>query len=266
MSVTIHPGAVVDPRARLGVDVRIGPFCTVGPEVELGDRVELHSHVAVAGRTRIGEGTVVFPFASLGHRPQDLKYKGEPSELIVGARNQIREYVTMQPGTEGGGMLTRVGDDCLFMASAHVAHDCIVGNHVILANNATLGGHVEVGDHAFLGGISAVHQFVRIGAHAMIGGMTGVEADVIPFGLAMGDRAKLSGINVVGMERRGFTKDEIRDMRVAYRDLFLGEGVLADRIERVAAQHQNSRVVAIVLDFIRARARRALCLPAENGA
>jgi UDP-N-acetylglucosamine acyltransferase len=266
MSVSIHPSAVVDSQARLGVDVRIGPFCLVGPDTELGDGVELHSHVVITGRTRLGGGSVVFPFASLGHRPQDLKYHGEPSELVIGARNQIREYVTIQPGTEGGGMLTQVGDDCLFMASAHVAHDCKVGNHVILANNATLGGHVEIGDHAFLGGISAVHQFVRVGAHAMIGGMSGVEADVIPFGLVMGDRARLSGLNIVGMERRGFTRDEIRDLRAAYKDLFHGGGVLAQRIERVGIAHPQSRVVTMVLDFIRARERRALCLPAENGA
>jgi len=265
MPVSIHPSAVVDTRARLGADVSIGPFCVVGPEVELGDGVALHSHVVVTGRTRVGPGTVFYPFASIGHRPQDLKYRGEPSELVIGARNQVREYVTMQPGTEGGGMMTRIGDDCLFMASAHVAHDCIVGDRVILANNATLGGHVHVGDWAFLGGISAVHQFVRIGAHAMIGGMTGVEADVIPFGLVMGDRAKLNGLNVVGLERRGFSKDEIRDLRNAYRDLFHGEGVMADRIDRVAAEHAGSAVVTMVIDFIRSRGRRALCLPAETG-
>ncbi|WP_207478808.1 acyl-ACP--UDP-N-acetylglucosamine O-acyltransferase [Arenibaculum pallidiluteum] len=266
MPVSIHPSADVDARARLGADVSIGPFCVVGPDVELGDGVTLTSHVVVTGRTRVGAGSVLYPFASIGHRPQDLKYRGEPSELVIGARNQIREYVTMQPGTEGGGMLTRVGDDCLFMASAHVAHDCIVGDRVILANNATLGGHVHVGDHAFLGGISAVHQFVRIGAHAMVGGMTGVEADVIPFGLVMGDRAKLNGLNMVGLERRGFSKEEIKDLRSAYRELFHGTGVMADRMDRVEAEYGSSQVVAMVLEFIRSRGKRALCLPAETGA
>ena len=176
MTVSIHPHAIVDPAARIGASVTIGPFCVVGPDVVLEDGVRLHSHVVVEGRTRIGPGTQIFPFASIGHAPQDLKYHGEPSELIIGANNRIREHVTMNPGTEGGGMVTKVGDNCLFMMASHVAHDCIVGNNVILANNATLGGHVTVGDHAILGGLSAVHQFVRIGAHAMIGGMSGRRA------------------------------------------------------------------------------------------
>ena len=176
----VHPTAIVAPEADLGSDVQIGPYCIVGSDVTLGDQVRLHSHVVVDGRTTIGAETVIYPFASIGLRPQDLKYRGEASELIVGARNQIREHVTMNPGTEGGRMETRVGNDCLFMIATHVAHDCIIGDHVVMANNATLGGHVEVGDYAIIGGLAAVHQFVRIGAHSMVGGMSGIEQDLIP--------------------------------------------------------------------------------------
>lgn len=266
MAVSIHPSAVVDPGARLGTDVQIGPFCVVGADVELGDRVRLASHVVVTGRTQVGSETVIYPFASIGHAPQDLKYSGEPSRLVIGSRNRIREHVTMNPGTAGGGMETRVGDDCLFMMSSHVAHDCIVGNHVILANNATLAGHVEVGDHAILGGLSAVHQFVRIGAHAMIGGMSGVENDVIPYGLVMGERARLAGLNLVGLERRGFSREDIRTLRALYKFLFQGDGTLAERTETATAEHGDSPAVAQILSFIRARSNRALCLPRqENG-
>lgn len=265
--VGIHPTAVVDPAARLGAGVTVGPFCLVGPNVELGDGVRLVSHVVVEGRTRIGAGTVIYPFASIGHPPQDLKYRGEPSELIIGCNNTIREHVTMNPGTEGGGMVTRVGDNCLFMMSSHVAHDCVVGNGVILANNATLAGHVTVGDYVVMGGLSAAHQFVRIGPHAMIGGMSGVENDVIPFGLVMGDRARLAGLNLVGLERRGFGRDDIRGLRAAYRMLFASEGTFADRLEEVDRQFGAQILVADILGFIRTKNSRPLCQPrVENGA
>ncbi|CAO3420566.1 acyl-ACP--UDP-N-acetylglucosamine O-acyltransferase [Azospirillum doebereinerae] len=263
MTVTIHPSAIVDPAATLGEGVSVGPFCVVGPNVELGDRVRLVSHVAVDGRTRIGAETVIYPFASIGHRPQDLKFHGEPSELVIGARNQIREHVTMNPGTEGGGMLTTVGDDGLFMMGSHVAHDCVVGNNVILANNATLGGHVTLGDYVIIGGLSAVRQFVRIGAHAMIGGMSGVENDVIPFGLVMGDRARLAGLNLVGLERRGFKKDDIHALRAAYRMLFGPEGTLAERVEGVGRDFGDRALIGDVLDFIRAK-EGSLCQPREG--
>ena len=262
MSVSIHPTAVVDPAAKLGEDVFIGPFCVVGPDVELGDRVRLTSHVVVEGRTRVGEDTVIYPFASIGHRPQDLKFKGEPSELIIGRNNQIREHVTMSPGTEGGGMVTRIGDNGLFMVGVHVAHDCVVGNHAVLANNATLAGHVELGDFVTIGGLSAVRQFVRIGSHAMIGGMSGVEKDVIPYGLVMGDRARLAGLNLVGLERRGFQKDEIHALRAAYRLLFGNEGTFAERMEEVGRDMGQQALVADVLSF--ARASRSLCQPRES--
>lgn len=261
MSVTIHPSAVVDPAARLGTGVEVGPFCVVGPDVELGDGVRLLSHVAVAGRTRIGGGTMVYPFASLGHAPQDLKYKGEPSELVIGRNNRIRESVTMNPGTEGGGMVTRIGDNGLFMVGVHVGHDCIIGNNVIMANNATLGGHVEIGDFAVLGGLCAVHQFVRIGAHAMIGGMTGVEADVIPYGLVKGERGFLAGLNLVGLERRGFAKEEINGLRAAFRQLFGGEGTLAERKAQVAESFADRQLVTELLAFLTERGSRALTLP-----
>lgn len=266
MSAEIHPSAVVDPAARLGNGVRIGPFCVVGPGVELHDGVTLMSHVVVEGLTSIGSGTVIYPFASIGHRPQDLKYKGEPSTLEIGRNNQIREHVTMNPGTEGGGMVTRVGDNGLFMMGSHVAHDCILGDHVILANNATLAGHVVMGDFAFMGGLSAAHQFVRIGAHAMIGGMSGVENDVIPYGLVMGDRARLAGLNLVGLERRGFSKEAVRQLRAAYRMLFASEGTFADRLEEVERQFGGEALVADVLGFIRTKASRALCQPRIDGA
>lgn len=261
MSANIHPSAVVDPGARLGTGVEIGPFCVVGPHVVLGDYVRLVSHVAIDGRTTIGEGTIVYPFASLGHAPQDLKYKGEPSELIIGRNNRIRENVTMNTGTEGGGMVTRVGDGGLFMVGVHIGHDCIVGNNVIFANNATLGGHVVVGDHAVLGGLSAVHQFVRIGAHAMIGGMSGVEADVIPYGLVKGDRAYLAGLNLVGLQRRGFAREEIHALRNAFKKLFEGEGDLASRAAAVAEEAGEISTVAEMLSFLADRGSRALTLP-----
>jgi UDP-N-acetylglucosamine acyltransferase len=260
-SGSIHQTAVIDPAAQIGKNVSIGPYCTVGPNVTLDDNVQLMSHAVVDGHTTIGAGTVVYPFASLGTKPQDLKYKGEPSTLEIGKNNQIREYVTMSPGTEGGGMTTRIGDNCLFMMSSHVAHDCIVGNNVILANNATLAGHVTVGDFAIIGGLSAIQQFVRIGPHAMIGGMCGIKSDVIPYGLVMGSEAHLSGLNLVGLERRGFSRDDVRNLRSAYRMLFANEGTMAERIEEVAKLYKDAAHIDAVLDFIRARAGKPLCQP-----
>jgi len=263
----IHATAIVDPAAELGRGVEIGPFCVVGPNVSLGDGVVLMSHVVVAGRTEIGANTRIYPFAVIGERPQDLKYGGEPSTLSIGCNNVIREYVTMNPGTEGGGMVTRVGNNCLFMVGAHVAHDCRVGDHVIMANNATLGGHVTVGDYAILGGLSAVHQFVRIGEHAMIGGMSGVEHDVIPYGSAMGDRARLSGLNIIGLKRRGISRDDIHSLRTAYRLLFAEEGTMAERVADVVEIYHGNQAVMDIVEFIRADSSRAVCQPkAEHAA
>lgn len=258
---TIHATAIINPNATMGKDIAIGPYCIVGQDVHLGDGVRLHSHVVIDGRTTIGTETEIYPFSSIGLPPQDLKYKGEDSELIIGARNTIREYVTMNPGTADGGMSTIVGDDCLFMASTHVAHDCIVGNHVIMANNATIAGHVEVGDFAIIGGLSAVHQFVKIGKHAIIGGMSGVENNVIPYGSVVGDRARLSGLNIVGLRRRAFLKEDIKNLRTAYRMLFAEEGTLAERTEDVAKMFVNNTAVMDIIGFMRAESSRALTQP-----
>ena len=257
----IHPSAIVEDGAQIGHGVTIGPFCLVGP-----DGVSLHSHVVVTGRSRIGANTKIFPFASIGTPPQDLKYRGEPSELIIGCNNIIREHVTMNPGTEGGGMVTRIGNNCLFMVNSHVAHDCDIGDHVILVNNATLGGHVSVGDWAILGGLSAAHQFVRIGRHAMIGGMSGVENDVIPYGSVIGNRARLSGLNIVGLKRRNFSRDVIHALRNAYRLLFAPEGTMAERLEDVAEVFHDNEPVMEIVNFIRADASRAICQPALEDA
>ncbi len=258
---TVHATAMVDPQARLGDGVEIGPYCIVGPEVELGGGVILHGHVVVAGRTQVGARTQIFPFASIGHRPQDMKYAGEPSELIIGSDNMLREHVTMNPGTEGGDMITRVGDCGLFMMGAHVAHDCQIGDRVILANNATLGGHVVVEDDAIIGGLSAIQQFVRIGRHAMIGGMSGVEHDVIPYGLATGERARLRGLNVVGMKRHGLARADMQTLSQAYGRLFGPDDTLAERVERLAAELGDAAGVADIVAFVRAKSSRALCRP-----
>src|SRR5882757_3204767 len=261
----IHPTAIVEPGARLAGTVAIGPYCHIGSEVEIADGVTLHAHVVVAGRTSIGANTRIFPFASIGHEPQDLKYAGEKSRLVIGKDNIIREHVTMNPGTTGGGMVTRVGDRCLFMVGAHVAHDCQIGNNVVMVNNATLAGHVVISDYAIIGGLSAVHQFVRIGQYAMIGGMSGVERDVIPYGSVMGDRARLSGVNIVGMQRRGFSREEIQALRSAFQLLFAETGTLSERVATIADQFDEVRPVRDVVAFIRADSSRAICQPKGNG-
>jgi UDP-N-acetylglucosamine acyltransferase len=263
----IHANAAVHPNATIGAGCVVGPFCVVGEHVTLGENVVLKSHVIVDGHTTVGDGTHVYPFASLGTTPQDLKYKGEAARLEIGKNNQIREHVTMNIGTEGGGNLTKVGDHCLFMVGAHVAHDCIVGDRVILANNATLAGHVHVGDFALLGGLSAVHQFVRIGHHAVIGGMTGVEHDVIPYGSVMGERGHLAGLNLVGLKRRGFEREAIHALRNAFKYLFeSGEGVLAERTQKAREQWGNYPEVLQILDFIQSDTSRAILVPKETAA
>lgn len=262
----LHPTAVVDPRADIAEDVTIGPFCVVGAEARLGPGVVLKSHVVIEGRTSIGARTVVYPFASIGHLPQDLKYRGEESRLEIGSDNVIREHVTMNPGTEGGGMVTRVGSGGLYMVGCHVAHDCQIGDGVILANNATLGGHVSIGDNAILGGLSAVHQFVRIGPHAMVGGMSGVEQDVIPYGLVFGDRARLQGLNLVGLKRRGFDRAEIAVLRQLYSLLFtVGDGPFEQRVEEAEQRFGASETALAVIAFVReAQRQRGVCRPAAT--
>ncbi len=266
MAVQIHPTAIIDPGARLGVDVNIGPYCIVGPRVTLGDRVVLRAHVVLDGQTSIGADTVVHPFASIGGQPQDLKYHGEESSLDIGTHNTIREYVTMHPGTEGGNRVTRVGSHSLFMVGVHIAHDCTVGDHVVMANQATLAGHVSIGDHAIIGGLSAVHQFVRIGSYAIIGGMSGVESDVIPFGRVKGERAFLAGLNLIGLERNGFNKDQIKVLQRAFNQMFGDEGTMEQRLETVAGDFANDPLVTQIVDFARAKTKFPLCQPQKKAA
>lgn len=258
----IHPTAVVAKGARIDAKAEVGPYCVIGADVTLEAGVRLVSHICVDGVTSIGEDTIVYPFASLGHAPQDLKYQGEKSTLTIGKKNTIREHVTMNPGTAGGGMRTDVGDHCLFMVGAHVAHDCRIGHHVILANSATLAGHVTVGDHAIIGGLAAIHQFVRIGKHAIIGGMSGVEHDVIPYGSVLGERAGLAGLNLVGLKRRGFDRDTIHALRDAYRQLFVAdEGTLFERTAKVQKEFREVPAVLEIIDFMGDKGQRSLCVP-----
>ena len=261
--MSVHPTAIVEDGAKLGDGCKIGPYCTVGADVQLGDGVELVSHVAVAGRTTIGAHTRIFPFASIGHQPQDLKYKGEPSTLTIGTDCQIREGVTMNPGTEGGGMVTSVGNHCAFLANSHIGHDCRVGNHVIFSNNVMLAGHCSVGDYVIFGGGAAAIQFARIGNHSFLGGMSGLEHDLIPYGMAIGNRAYLSGLNIVGLQRRGFARADIHDLRRAYRAMFAAEGTLLERVEDVALEFKDHPIVAEIVEFIRAGGKRSICTPRD---
>lgn len=264
MTAKIHPTAIVDAGAKIADSVVIGPYCHIGPHAALKDKVTLKSHVVIDCKATIGEGTTIFPFASL-QPPQDLKYKGEESEIIIGKNNIIREHVTINTGTSGGGMKTVIGDNCLFMVGSHVAHDCHIGNHVVLVNNATLAGHVTVEDYAIIGGLSAVHQFVRIGAHSMVGGMAGVEQDVIPNGLVMGNRARLTGLNIIGLKRRGVGKDEIHNLREAFKHLFLNKSVVfTQRVQEVEAEFGDSEIVNSLLTFIQADSKRGLCHPPND--
>ena len=254
----IHPSAVIEPGAEIGQGVRIGPFCVVGPQVRLADGVELKSHVVLAGKTSVGEDTVIFPFASIGEVPQDLKFRGEDTRLEIGARNRIREYVTMNPGTEGGGGVTRVGDDGLFMAGSHVAHDCVIGDRVILVNNVAIAGHCVLEDDVIVGGLSGVHQFVRIGRGAMIGAVTMVTADVIPFGLVQGPRGHLDGLNLVGLKRRGASRSDIAGLRALLADL--GSGSFRERAKAHAGQDLGA-MEREVLDFILGPSDRSFLTP-----
>ena len=259
----IHPSSIVEHGAVIREGCRIGPFCHVGPDVVLEEGCELKSHVVVSGRTTIGPRARIYPFASIGHTPQDLKYAGEPSTLTIGADCTIREGVTMNPGTSGGAMKTVVGDRCVFLANAHVAHDCTVGDSVVFSNNVMLAGHCVIQDFVIVGGGVGVHQFVRIGQHAFIGGMSAIENDVIPYGMAIGNRAHLAGLNIIGLRRRGFTRDQIHDIRRAYRLLFADEGTLSERVDDVAVEFATHPFVHEILDFIREGKDRALCTPRD---
>lgn len=254
----IHPTALVAPGARLGAGVSVGPFCTVGPEVTLKDGVTLVSHVVVDGHTNVGEGAVLYPFCTVGLAPQDLKYRGEPTRCEIGARTQVREHCSIHRGTLTGTGLTIVGADCLLMAVVHVAHDCEIGDGVVIANNVVMGGHVTIGAGAVVGGSAAIHQFVRIGRGAMVGGVSGVEADVIPFGSVMGNRARLSGLNLIGLRRRGVDRAGQHVFRSAMRRLFSATGVFSVRLEEVRASWGQDPLVAEVLAFVDAPSKRGL--------
>jgi UDP-N-acetylglucosamine acyltransferase len=257
----IDPTARVADAAKIGANVEIGPYCIVGPDVAIGDDCRLLAHAYIAGATAIGPRTVIYPFACLGTPPQSVHYKGEPSRLLIGADCVIRESVTMNTGTAGGRMETRVGERCMFMAYAHVAHDCIVGNDVTFANGGTLAGHCTVGDFVFMGGYAAVHQFVRIGERAVIGGLSGVVHDVIPFSAALGERAKLAGLNIVGLKRGGLTRPQIHALRHAYRMLFAGPGTVLESAERVAAEFPSDPNVQRIVQFVREAGKRRLTTP-----
>jgi UDP-N-acetylglucosamine acyltransferase len=256
----IHPSAVIEDGAQIDPSAKIGPFCVVGPEVILGENVELKSHVVVAGRTDVGDGTVIFPFAVIGEIPQDLKFKGEQSALIIGKRNRIREHVTMNVGTEGGGGVTRIGDDGVFMAGCHIAHDAIIGDRVILVNSVAIAGHCILEDDVIIGGLSGVHQFVRIGRGAIIGALTKVTHDVIPYGLVQAPRGELEGLNLVGLKRRGVARTDITALRAAFQMLAQGEGTFNDRAERLGAETESAYVKEIV-DFVMGDTDRSFLTP-----
>ncbi len=259
--MTIHKTAFIEDGAEIGRNAEIGPFCHVDKAATIGDGVKLISHVIISGRTAIGEGTIVHPFAVLGGPPQHLGYRGEDTALEIDAGNIIREHVTMNIGTAAGGGVTRVGKNGIFMAGAHVAHDCQVGDYAIFANNASLGGHVEVGDHVFLGALSGIHQFCRIGDFSFTGGCAAVTADIIPFGSVMGNHARLVGLNVIGMKRRGLTRETIHSLRSAYRTLFLGEDTFKERVARASSEFGDCPEVMQIVSFINQDAPRPLMGP-----
>ncbi len=256
----IHSSSIIAKNTKIGKNVKIGPFCIVGDLVELEDDVELISNVHIEGNTKIGKGTKVFPFACLGTTPQDLKYNNEPNSLIIGKKNTIREYVTINPGTEGGGGKTIIGDNCLFMISSHIAHDCKVGNNVIIANNVPLGGHVTIEDSVVIGGNSAVQQFTRIGRLAMIGGMTGVLKDVIPFGLSIGNRNYLQGLNLIGLRRKNYENKKIMDLDRAYKAIFSSKN-LHENLNKINGEFKENELVSEVVNFIAKDKKRPICLP-----
>ncbi len=258
----IHASSIIDKKAKISPKAKIGPFCYIGPHVELSDNVELVSNVHIEGNTIIGKGTRVFPFASIGTQPQDLKYKGEKNSLVIGDNNLIREYVTINPGTEGGGSKTIIGNNCLFMISSHIAHDCKIGNNVIIANNVPLGGHVIIEDSVVIGGNSAVQQFTRIGRLAMIGGMTGVLKDVIPFGLSVGNRNFLQGLNLIGLRRHKYQNQKIIGLDQAYKKIFSSKN-LHDNLSKINGEFKDNELVGEVIQFIERDKKRPICSP-EN--
>jgi UDP-N-acetylglucosamine acyltransferase len=256
----IHPSAVIETGAQIDPTALVGPFCVVGPDVVLGPNVELKSHVVVTGQTEVGEGTVIFSFAVIGEIPQDLKFKGEQSRLVIGKRNRIREHVTMNAGTEGGGGITRIGDDGLFMAGCHIAHDAVIGDRVILVNSVAVAGHCVLEDDVIVGGLAGIHQFVRIGRGAIIGAVTMVTNDVIPYGLVQAPRGDLDGLNLVGLKRRGVARADITALRAAFQMLAQGEGTFHDRAERLGAETESAYVKEIA-DFVLGDSDRSFLTP-----
>jgi len=264
----IHPTAIIEPGAKIESHVKIGPYCHVGPHVHLHENVELKSHVIVDGHTTIGASTVIYPFAAIGLAPQDKKYANEPSRLTLGSNNIIREYVTINPGTTQGDMVTAIGNDGLFMVGVHIAHDCVIGDHATFSNNATLAGHVHVGNSVTIGGLSAVHQFVRIGDHAMIGGMAGIAQDIIPYGIVSAEQDNLCGLNLIGLKRRGFSSSEIGNLRSAYKLLFANEGMpenstFQERLKKAEIDYKESEAVNYLLAFIKQDSPRSISMPKD---
>ncbi len=256
----IHKTAIIDSNAKISKNVIIGPFSVIGSNVEIGENTEIQSHVNISGNTIIGKNNKIFPFASIGNSPQDLKFQGEETKLEIGDNNKIREYVSINPGTNGGGGLTKVGNNCLFMVSAHIAHDCFVGSNVILANNVPLGGHAHIDDGAIIGGNSAVQQFTRVGKSAMIGGMCGVVRDIIPYGIAHGNRSILQGLNLIGLRRKNIPNKEILILSEAYKEIFKNEN-LTENLTNLSNEYKDNELVSEVVGFIEKDKKRPICTP-----
>jgi UDP-N-acetylglucosamine acyltransferase len=256
----IHKTAIIDPKAKISSNVKIGAYSIVGPNVEIDENSEIQSHVSIIGNTRVGKNNKIYPFSSIGNDPQDLKFAGEETRLEIGDNNKIREYVTINPGTKGGGALTKIGNNCLFMVSSHIAHDCIVGNNVILANNVPLGGHAEIEDNVIIGGNSAVQQFTRVGKFAMIGGMCGVVRDIIPYGIAHGNRSVLQGLNLIGLRRKNIPNKEILTLNDAYKELFKNEN-LTQNLSNLSEDYKKNELVLEVVNFLEKDKKRPICTP-----
>ena len=256
----IHKTAIVDPKAKISSSVNIGPYSIIGPNVEIGKDTDINSHVSIAGHTKIGKNNKIYPFASIGNDPQDLKFKGEISSLEIGDNNKIREYVSINPGTDGGSGVTKIGNNCLFMVSSHVAHDCNIGNNIVVVNNVAIGGHVHIEDNAIIGGNSAVHQFIRIGKFAMIGGMCAVIRDVIPYGLVHGNRSILQGINLIGLRRNNISNQDITLLSNAYKELFKSEN-LSENLKNLSDDFKKNNLVMEILEFIQRDKKRPICTP-----
>ena len=256
----IHKTAIIDPKAKISANVNIGPYSIIGPNVEIGEDTDINSHVSIAGYTKIGKKNKIYPFASIGNNPQDLKYKGEKSSLEIGSGNTIREYVSINPGTDGGGGLTKIGNNCLFMVSSHVAHDCVIGDNVVAVNNVAIGGHVQIDDNAIIGGNSAIHQYIRIGKFAMIGGICAVIRDVIPYGLVHGNRSVLQGINLIGLRRNNISNQDIVLLSNAYKEIFKSEN-LSENLKNLSEDYKKNDLVIEILKFIQKDKKRPICTP-----